>query len=355
MIESIENAIDPLQKPPSSPEHSPRVLKRKEEPQSEKPEKCIEQEKQGSCWKAFKRQTFQRTSAPSDLGLSVTSAQAKNDEGKKKEEDEKEEEEEEEEERIEWIDKAAEMGHLECIKKIVSFQGQESRKEKRVKTDEKKESPFSFEWQALTKKPNEKTCSAAARGRALNVLSYLHEELECPWDETTLLSAIESEDLPCFSYAVLYNCPMTKTVAKAVAFSGNINMLELMWNKEFQFDGEICDAAALCKNQRKALECVLFLHHNHCPWGDLTMVNAALNGNYELIRFLREKDCPWDERATQVTSKYGNYKALNFLRDNGCPYNAIHCLRNLIMYVMDLEEERMRMKEKAALLEKNKE
>ena len=112
----------------------------------------------------------------------------------------------------------------------------------------------------------ERFCAQMALDGNVEFLTFLHENVGCPWDEETCRKAAANGHLECLKYARENGCP---------------------WNKK------TCEAAAL----NGCLECLQYLHENGCPWDEETCYSAAYNGHLECLKYAHEKGCPWDEET----------------------------------------------------------
>jgi hypothetical protein len=94
---------------------------------------------------------------------------------------------------------------------------------------------------------------AAARGN-LDVLKYLRETMNTPWDVATCAAA---------------------------AWIGNLEILK--WSRE-----------------------------NGCPWDKRTCENAALNGHLELLKWARENGAPWDDQTGAFALKGEHFDVVKY-------------------------------------------
>jgi hypothetical protein len=53
------------------------------------------------------------------------------------------------------------------------------------------------------------TCALSAKHKHLECLKFLHEECNCPWDQTTTFNAYSSNCNPCYEYAITHGCPVS--------------------------------------------------------------------------------------------------------------------------------------------------
>ena len=62
-----------------------------------------------------------------------------------------------------------------------------------------------------------------------------------------------------------------------------------------------------------------------CLINKFTCMNAALNGNLELLKWLWQMGCEWDELTCSGAALNGHLGVLKWLRENGCPWDKYVC------------------------------
>ena len=137
----------------------------------------------------------------------------------------------------------------------------------------------------------ERFCARLALDGNVEFLTFLHENVGCPWDEETCRKAAANGHLECLKYARENGCP---------------------WNKK------TCEAAAL----NGCLECLQYLHENGCPWDKQTCISAAKNGHLDCLKYAHENGCPWNERTCSEAARNDHFECLKYAHENGCPGSA---------------------------------
>ena len=94
-------------------------------------------------------------------------------------------------------------------------------------------------------------------GSDLCLLKYIHEEMNCEWDETWAERASQNGNLYALKYLHENGCP---------------------WNED------------TCVT--KYLECLKYAHENGCPWGSRSYGGAFNYFNIDMIEYLTEHGCP---------------------------------------------------------------
>ncbi|CAL6408715.1 unnamed protein product [Bathycoccus prasinos] len=147
-----------------------------------------------------------------------------------------------EEKKCDWdgwtITGAADQGNLEMVKYCVA-----------------NECPI--DWRA---------CAYAAENGRLEVLKYLHEEVNAPWDSRTASWAAES---------------------------GHLHILEYLVERKYdQFDVLACTRAAKYGH----LDCLKYLHETaKAPWDEDAICSAHEKNHPDCVQYLLDNDCPLPE------------------------------------------------------------
>ncbi len=127
--------------------------------------------------------------------------------------------------------KAAEKGHLECLKTLYS-QG--------------------VKWDFYT-------TSITARNGHLECLKYAHKN-GCEWHPLTIISATENGHLECLKYA----------------HENGFKFRDITWTA----------------SRNGQLECLKYAHENECEWSEYTDYHAAYYGHLECLFYCLENGCP---------------------------------------------------------------
>lgn len=164
---------------------------------------------------------------------------------------------------------------------------------------------------------SENACSTAAAAGDLELLMYLREQ-GCPWNNLTVISAIDNGHLNCFLYARDQNCPLNEE-QEPKYYAANAGQIEIM----------------------------TYLHNHGETWNVHSMREAASGGRVVCLKYLRDQGCPWNATVCRSAAGSGQLECLMFLHENGCPWDAsapgyaivnnhLPCLKYLVEQKCDL-------------------
>ena len=110
-------------------------------------------------------------------------------------------------------------------------------------------------------------------------------------------------------------CVMDKTQESAqvnchdAAAHGNLDVLKyLRETMNIPWDVATCAAAAWIGN----LEILKWARENGCPWDKRTCDNAARNGHLELLKWARENGAPWDDETCASALKGKHFEVVKY-------------------------------------------
>ena len=63
-----------------------------------------------------------------------------------------------------------------------------------------------------------------------------------------------------------------------------------------------------------------------CAWDEGTIIQAAIQGNLEMVKYCVENDCPMDEYACANAAFDGHLDVLKYLHEHDCPWDSNTCL-----------------------------
>ena len=122
----------------------------------------------------------------------------------------------------------------------------------------------------------ERFCAQMAENGNVEFLTFLHENVGCPWDEETCRKAAISGHLECLKYARENGCPWNTETCEGAAYNGH-------------------------------LECLKYAHENGCPWDEETFTNATSHARespeshifeqLKIMQYLFSKRCPGTANA----------------------------------------------------------
>lgn len=198
-------------------------------------------------------------------------------------------------------------------------------------------------------------CDIAARNDDLDCLMFLTSR-GAPITQSTLINAIESEQVNCLNYLLTYannqptltmkqlvnerlvniaaryghlnslellrdRCAPTKDTCEQAAIGGHIKCLDYLHECGFPWTESTCTEAA----RNGQLECLVYAREHGCPWNVNTFAAAAQFGDVRILQYLRDNGCPWDNLAIEFAADYGNLECLRFLHEHGCPDSDHAC------------------------------
>lgn len=168
------------------------------------------------------------------------------------------------------FNKAAEKGHLECLR-------------------------YEFEHGGSI---NEETCIWAAQNGHLACLRYLYEH-GCSWDEWTINWATENGHLDCLQYALDHECPVDDNICLVAALYGQLDCLRELHQRGFSWNHETCNAAA----ENGHLACLQYAHEHGCPWNEEAFEHAVEHNYLPCILYLIAQKCPGYEKYETIFVK----------------------------------------------------
>jgi len=59
-----------------------------------------------------------------------------------------------------------------------------------------------------------------------------------------------------------------------------------------------------------------------CAWNYWTIIQAAIQGNLEMVKYCVENDCPMNEKACAHAADEGHLDVLKYLHEHGCPWDS---------------------------------
>jgi len=171
------------------------------------------------------------------------------------------------------------------------------------------------------------TCEDAARQGHLQALQWLRGcTPQCPWDEWTLIGALEHRHFSIVVWARAQDppCPWTTGVFSTAVEWGDLSVLQWLSDHGCPWDVEVFRAAAFRGN----LSVMQWLRDHQCPWDTSVCSSAAFNGHLAVLQWLRENQCPWDEYTCMDAAQHGHLDLLMWARSQcpPCPWNASVCV-----------------------------
>jgi len=195
-----------------------------------------------------------------------------------------------------------------------------------------------------------KCCEAAASGKQLGCLRFLHEQCHFRTD-TADSAAARSGSLECFQYALEKTPPHIRlpsnNLIEIAAEAGNVNILRCLHEKypisissnvpkyaakggsleclEFLLSDEVgcVNTAKVCRYAAAEghLVCLRFALENGCPSDEITCQWAVENNELDCLICAHEHNCPWSSRTCRSAAA-GSLQCLQYLHENQCPWDG---------------------------------
>ena len=229
-------------------------------------------------------------------------------------------------------ERAAEEGHLECLKYLhevakVDWEGK-SKSKGTVAVAAARQGHLHI-LKYLAEKdyniPKPKACEEAAKNGHLECLKHLREVNKAAWDKSVGEHAAEKADLHILRYLYEARYPYFKASACAkAAENGHLECLKYLHEVlKLPWDHATCSGAASCGH----LHILKYLvERKYSSWSCLdpefgAFTKAAENGQLECLKFLREVvKVPWTTRAAVWAVRNGHYHIIEYLYQNEYPH-----------------------------------
>jgi hypothetical protein len=166
---------------------------------------------------------------------------------------------------------------------------------------------------------NPSSCESAAIGGCLEIMIWLRETVQCPWNPRIPWMAAKNGHEPLLKWVIKNGCPYS---CKEIIDEGSLDILIFLKETGLipdfvKNDLTICSHVA----SKGKLEILKFLRANGFHWDRNTTALAASYGHFELLRWAKENGCPWDESVCAYAAGRGDIPMLKWARDNGCPWD----------------------------------
>jgi hypothetical protein len=129
--------------------------------------------------------------------------------------------------------------------------------------------------------------------------------------------AVVSDDLDLVKHYHASGCPFDRTAFIEAARNGNIDILEFLHNAELDRIGKLKSVnrkpSGLQPNQPEPKLTIC--------WNEYAFCAAALVGDMKTMEWLHKKGCPWNYEVYLSAIADGNLNNIIWLFTNGCPWN----------------------------------
>ena len=116
-------------------------------------------------------------------------------------------------------------------------------------------------------------------------------------------------------------CLIDKFTCMNAALNGNLELIKWARQMGCEWDELTCSGAAMNGH----LHVLKWLHENGCPWDKYVCQLAAEDGHLETLKWARENGCAWDEYTCTYAARNGHLKVLQWARENGCNWDEETC------------------------------
>ena len=161
-------------------------------------------------------------------------------------------------------------------------------------------------------------CTKVAETNKLELLKWAREEKKCEWGEGTITAAARQGNLEMVKYCVANECHIESEACAFAALKGHLEVLKYLREEaEAPWDWYTATWAA----QNGHLHILEYLvERKYDKYDEYVCVNTAKYGHLDCLKFLHETaKAPWDYRAVQDAHKNNHTECVQYLLDNNCP------------------------------------
>lgn len=153
---------------------------------------------------------------------------------------------------------------------------------------------------------NEKDlCAIAAHAEDFLLLKFLRAK----WNTLTMICAAETGNVRLVQWLRSNGCPWNHWVIYCAARNGVSVQAEFYASRD--------------QNPHPYLSMLkYFRKHNRCPGGKQAVIEAAANGNLDILKLLLVAGFCSSAQAITMASQNGHLKIIKFLREKGCSWNS---------------------------------
>ena len=204
---------------------------------------------------------------------------------------------------------------------------------------------------------NTQVCDIGAEYGHIHCLKYAHEN-GCPWDEMTIYKAIQNNNFGCLEYACENGCPTDEDMINEACKNNDLRILKYLHeNMHLKFDDLSATLCCLKDGKRECLEyahengskithntfslaiennlldCIKFLVESMCDYELYTAVTAVKYCDLESIKYLRKNDILlFDDDSCCLAVQNKKISVIKYLIDQGCPFVAKDIMKEIIKY-----------------------
>ena len=161
-------------------------------------------------------------------------------------------------------------------------------------------------------------CYQVAHTNKLELLEWIREEKKCKWDYDTINVAVAKGNLEMVKYCVANECPIRTWACAFAALEGHLEVLKYLREEgESPWDSVTASWAAL-SGHLHILE--YLVERKYDKYDVFACSRAAKFGHLDCLKYLRETaKAPWNCYAVYSAHKNIQPECVQYLLDNNCP------------------------------------
>ena len=161
-------------------------------------------------------------------------------------------------------------------------------------------------------------CWNVAETNKLELLKWAREEKKCEWDEWTINAAAEQGNMEMVKYCVANECPIDENACAYAADGGELEVLKYLREEaEAPWDWYTANCATF-NGDLHILEYLVERKFDEYNEGACEL--AAMNGHLDCLKYLHETaKAPWDKYAVRKAHENNHPECVQYCLDNDCP------------------------------------
>ena len=152
----------------------------------------------------------------------------------------------------------------------------------------------------------------------LELLKWIREEKKCEWYDRTIWAAARQGNLEMVKYCVANECHIEKEACAFAALKGHLEVLKYLREEaEAPWDWYTATWAA----QNGHLHILEYLvERKYDKYDEYVCKSAAENGHLDCLKYLHETaKAPWNSQAVRAAHAKNQIDCVQYLLDNNCP------------------------------------
>ena len=161
-------------------------------------------------------------------------------------------------------------------------------------------------------------CWEVAKTNKLELLKWARGEKECEWDYKTINTAAYRGNMEMVKYCVANKCPISTWACAQAAGNGHLEILKYLREEvNAPWDSRTAARAAL-NGHLHILE--YLVDRKYDEFDEWACVCAAMNGQLDCLKYLHETaKAPWNSQAVRYAHEKKHPDCVQYLLDNDCP------------------------------------